>query len=332
MSQILSQNEIDSLLKGINDGEISPEFDISDESDEIMDYDLSNKDRIVRGRMPTLDIIHDRFVRMFRLSVSSVLRKVVDINVRSTELIKFGEFLNTLPVPSSLNLFRMHPLRGNAIMIMETRLVFTLIDILFGGTGELEVKSDGKDFTAIEQKITKKLIISALEDLHTAWRPVFPVQITYTRTEINPQFVAIVPHNEVVIVVTFDLEISKAPMTMTLCMPYSMVEPIRSQLQAGFQSDVNEMDIVTVNRFKSNLMDSEVMLSVELGKTLISVRNFLEFKTGDVVTLDQESEEPLPVKVENAVKFLGVMGSHKGMQSIKIKDMVYNPIGLEDFG
>ncbi|MCH7478717.1 MAG: flagellar motor switch protein FliM, partial [SAR324 cluster bacterium] len=149
MSSVLSQNEVDALLQGISGGE----FDVGDDEsqdygeEEVIPYDLTSQDRIIRGRMPTLEIIHDRFVRMFRLTLSSALRKVVDISVRSTELIKFGEFLKTLPVPSSLNLFRMSPLRGNAIMVLETRLVFTLIDLFFGGTGELEVKAEGRDFS-----------------------------------------------------------------------------------------------------------------------------------------------------------------------------------------
>ncbi len=197
MSSVLSQSEVDALLKGISGGE----FEVEQQEgggggdEEIIPYDLTSQDRIIRGRMPTLEIIHDRFVRLFRLTLSTALRKVVDISVRSTELIKFGEFLKTLPVPSSLNLFRMSPLRGNAIMVLETRLVFTLIDLFFGGTGELEVKAEGRDFSAIEQRMIKRVVISALEDLQQSWRPVFPVQITFSRSEVNPQFVAIVPHS-----------------------------------------------------------------------------------------------------------------------------------------
>ena len=124
------------------------------------------------------------------------------ISVRSTELIKFGEYIKTLPVPTSMNLFRMTPLRGNALMVFETRLVFTLVEMFFGGSGEVETKSEGRDFTEIEARMIKRVIISGLEDLQTSWRPVFPVQINYARTEVNPQFVSIVPHSEIVVVVT----------------------------------------------------------------------------------------------------------------------------------
>ena len=327
MSSVLSQNEVDALLKGISGGEFEVDDDAGDDfgEDEIIPFDLTSQDRIIRGRMPTLEIIHDRFVRMFRLTLSSALRKVVDISVRSTELIKFGEFLKTLPVPSSLNLFRMSPLRGNAIMVLETRLVFTLIDLFFGGTGELEVKAEGRDFSAIEQRMIKRVVISALEDLQGSWRPVFPVQITYTRSEVNPQFVAIVPHSEVVVVVTFDVEMGRAPMSITLCVPYSMIEPIRARLNAGFQSDQNEVDTTWINRFRTNLNSAKVEVTAELGRSEISVRKFLDLQVGDIVSLDQEVDDALAVTVEGIIKYKGFQGSYKGHQALKISELVFKP-------
>lgn len=331
MGSVLSQNEIDALLGVISGGDI----DVADQGggvgdEEIIPYDLTSQDRIIRGRMPTLEIIHDRFVRMFRLTLSSALRKVVDISVRSTELIKFGEFLKTLPVPSSLNLFRMSPLRGNAIMVIETRLVFTLIDLFFGGTGELEVKAEGRDFSAIEQKMIKRVVVSALEDLQTSWRPVFPVQITYTRSEVNPQFVAIVPHSEVVVVVTFDVEMGRAPMSITLCVPYSMIEPIRAKLNAGFQSDQNEVDTTWLNRFRSNLQMARVDMAVELGRAELQVRKFLNLKVGDIISLEQEVDKPLNITVEGITKYRGYQGSYKGHQAVKVTELIYNPPVLDE--
>ena len=332
MSQVLSQSEVDALLKGIEGGDMEEDFDMPDIDDNaVIPYDLTSQDRIIRGRMPTLEIIHDRFVRMFRITLSGALRKPVDISVRSTELIKFGEFLKTLPVPSSLNLFRMNPLRGTAIMVLETRLVFNLVDIFYGGTGELEVKAEGRDFTPIEQRLVKRVVISALEDLQTAWRPVFPVQISYQRTEINPQFVAIVPQSEVVVVITFDVEMGKAPMTLTICIPYSMIEPIRSKLDSGFQSDQTEEDTVWGNRFRENIREARINLKVELGKSDLTVSEFLKIKVGDILPLDQEVASPLDVKVEGVTKFRGFQGSYKGSQAIKISEKVYVPPATSEF-
>ncbi len=175
----------------------------------------------------SLNIVFERFCRVFRTTLSGGLRKAVDLRVRSTESIEYGEFLKTLPVPASLNLFRMNPLSGQGIMVLETRLIFNLVDIMYGGTGELEVKAEGRDFTAIEQKLVKRVAISALEDLQYAWRPVFPVQASYVRTEINKMFTAIVPNDEVVIVATFDVELTNnGPTTLTICIPYSMISPL----------------------------------------------------------------------------------------------------------
>ncbi len=325
MVSVLSQGEVDSLLRGISGGEFDNDAGFSsDETDAVL-YDLSTQDRIIRGRMPTLEIVHDRFVRMFRLTLSSALRKVVDISVRSTELIKFGEFLKTMPVPCSLNLFRMNPLRGNAIMVLETRLVFTLIDLFFGGTGESEIRAEGRDFSAIELRMIRRVVVSALEDLQQSWRPVFPVQITYTRSEINPQFVAIVPHSEVVVVTTFDVEMGRAPMSVVLCVPYSMIEPIRARLNTGFQSDQNEVDTIWLNRFRTNLEAAKVEVIAELGKAQMKVADFLKMQIGDLIELDQEVDKPLHMTIEGITKFLGYTGSYKGSQALKIDQLVYKP-------
>lgn len=331
MGAVLSQNEVDALLRGVS-GE---DFGLDDQEDdydpnEVVPFDLTAQDRIIRGRMPTLEIIHDRFVRLFRLTLSNALRKVVDISVRSTELIKFGEFLKTLPVPSSLNLFRMNPLRGNSIMVLETRLVFTLIDLFFGGTGELEVKAEGRDFTEIEQRMIKRVVISALEDLQNSWRPVFPIQINYTRSEVNPQFVAIVPHSEIVIVVTFDVEIGRAPMSITLCVPYSMIEPIRVKLNAGFQSEQDEKDNTWINRFKKNLDLTDIDMIVELGQTEITVRDFLNLQVGELLMLDTATNMPLDILVNGVKKFNGFQGSYKGQKAVRIHELIYVPPQVDE--
>ncbi|MGK5092681.1 flagellar motor switch protein FliM [Deltaproteobacteria bacterium TL4] len=325
MGAVLSQQEVDALLRGVAGDDMDVEEEDEYDPNEVVPFDLTAQDRIIRGRMPTLEIIHDRFVRLFRLTLSNALRKVVDISVRSTELIKFGEFLKTLPVPSSLNLFRMNPLRGNAIMVLETRLVFTLIDLFFGGTGELEVKAEGRDFTEIEQRMIKRVVISALEDLQSSWRPVFPIQINYTRSEVNPQFVAIVPHSEIVIVVTFDVEIGRAPMSITLCIPYSMIEPIRVKLNAGFQSEQDEQDNTWVNRFKKNLDKAYADVIVRLGTTEMSVKEFLNLQRGDLLPIKQAVSEPIDVLVNGVRKYRGYQGVYKGHKALSVKELLYIP-------
>jgi flagellar motor switch protein FliM len=336
MGSVLSQDEVDALLQGVAGDDVVSDSEGNDDEEydpeEVISFDLTAQDRIIRGRMPTLEIIHDRFVRLFRLTLSNALRRVVDINVRSTELIKFGEFIKTLPVPTSMNLFRMTPLRGNAMMVFETRLVFTLVEMFFGGSGDIDAKAEGRDFTEIEARMIKRVIISGLEDLQTSWRPVFPVQINYSRNEINPQFVSIVPHSEIVIVVTFDIEIGRTPMAITVCVPYSMIEPIRTKLNAGFQSEQDEKDNTWSNRFKQNLQKVHVEVVAKLGETEISVRDFLNLQKDDVLYLEHEVKDPISIEVNGVQKFTGFQGAYKGKKAINIDELIYEPVAVDDMG
>ena len=332
MGSVLSQEEVDALLQGVASDDVAGEKDDEEEYDpeEIVSFDLTAQDRIIRGRMPTLEIIHDRFVRLFRLTLSNALRRVVDINVRSTELIKFGEFIKTLPVPTSMNLFRMTPLRGNAMMVFETRLVFTLVEMFFGGGGDVEAKAEGRDFTEIESRMIKRVIISGLEDLQTSWRPVFPAQVNYVRSEVNPQFVSIVPHSEIVVVVTFDIEIGRAPMSIIVCVPYSMIEPIRTRLNAGFQSEQDEKDNTWSNRFKQNLQKVDVELIAKLAEMNISVRDFLNLQKNDVLYLEHETKTPISIEVNGVKKFTGFQGAYKGHKAVNIDELIYQPPEVDE--
>jgi len=322
MSKILSQDEVDALLRGMSGGEIEVETDQVAGEDGVITYDLTNQDRIIRGRMPTLEIINDRFARLFRASISAALRKVVDISTASIDMIKFGEFMRSLPVPTSMHIFRMEPLRGYAIMVIETRLVFNLVDSFFGGTGRSDIKIEGREFTHIENRITKKVVEMILSDLEQAWRPVFEVELIYARSEINPQFAVIVPPSDVVVVIKFDLEMEQVAGTVMVCIPYSTIEPIRNKLYAGFQSDQLEVDHEWMLRFKRQLGKALVNITVELGRTEITGRDLLGLKAGDVIQLDQDVSDAVLVKVEGVPKFKGVPGVVEGNQALKVTEWV----------
>jgi len=318
MSKILSQDEVDALLRGMSGGEIEVEADHIADQDGVIPYDLTNQDRIIRGRMPTLEIINDRFARLFRTSISGALRKVVDVSTTSVDMIKFGEFMRSLPVPTSLHIFRMEPLRGHAIMVIETRLVFNLVDSFFGGAGKSDIKIEGRDFTPIEQRVTKRVVEMALSDLEKAWRPVHDISLIYVRSEINPQFAGIVPPTDVVLVIKFDLEMEQGSGTIIACVPYSTIEPIRDKLYAGFQSDQLEVDYEWMRRFKSQLREAEVRISVQLGRTTITGRDLLQLKEGDVIQLNQSVADPIVAFVEGVPKFRGVPGTIEGNQAFKV--------------
>jgi flagellar motor switch protein FliM len=287
MSQILSQEEVDALLRGISGGQVETEQEEINDPSDVVTYDLTSQDRIIRGRMPTLEMTNEKFIRMFRTTLSSLMRKVVSVSTLAVDMIKFGEFLKTIPVPTSLHLFRMDPLRGNAIMVLESKLIFTLVDILFGGTGKEAYKVEGREFTAIENNLIKRVVLSAMADIEKAWKSVIEVKVSYQRAEVNPQFVQIVPPTDIVVVINFEVEVEYTTGILSVCIPYAMLEPVREKLHAGFQSEQLEVDKTWMNRFRDGLMKSKVDLVVELGSTEISGSEVVQLKKGDVIPLDQ---------------------------------------------
>ncbi|MBI3600579.1 MAG: flagellar motor switch protein FliM [Nitrospinae bacterium] len=322
MAQILSQEEVDALLRGVSDGEIETETEeVVDESG-VVTYDLTSQERIIRGRMPTLDIINQRFSRLFRNSLSAALRKVLDVSAVSTDTVKFGEFIKSLPVPASLHIFKMEPLRGFALLIAESKLVFALVDTFFGGTGSSAMKIEGRDFTTIEQRMIKKVVLMALEELEKAWKPVHNVNISFVRSEVNPQFAAIVPPTDVVVVIIFEIEMDQVSGTITVCLPYSTIEPIIGKLRAGFQSDQLEVDQMWIRRLRERMVEAQVDVMVELGRTKITSRDLMNFKAGDIIQLDNDVSDELIIKVEGVTKFKGYPGTTKGSKAVQVSSII----------
>jgi flagellar motor switch protein FliM len=237
-------------------------------------------------------------------------------------MLKFGEFLKILPVPTSLHLFKMEPLRGTGLIVVESKIIFMLVDVIFGGSGKEAFKIEGREFTAIENNIIKKIVIAALNDLEKVWQPLMEIKTSYQRSEVNPQFAHIVSPTDVVIVANFEIEVEYSSGMISMCLPYAMLEPIREKLQAGFQSEQMEVDKVWAERFKKSLADSPVDMAVELGTTTLSMRDVLHMKKGDVIPLDQYSTEPLKLSVEGVTKFYCSPGVYKGNQAVRI-------VGLE---
>jgi flagellar motor switch protein FliM len=318
MSNILSQEEIDVLLKGLSGGEIETDRAEQREPGDFIPYDLTSQDRIIRGRMPTFEMMTERFARLYRLSLSSLLRRVVGVSALSVEMMKFGEFLKTLPVPTSLHIFRMEPLRGSAIFVVESKVIFALVDILFGGSGQSSFKIEGREFTAIENRLIKRAVLSALTDFEKAWKSILDVKIGHQRSEINPQFAHIVPLTDVVVVVHFEIEMEYSSGIVSVCIPYSMLEPVREKLQAGFQSDALEVDREWANRFREGLMSSRVELIVELGRSEVSGKEIVDLKKGDVIMLDRYRVDPLDIFVEGVQKLTAFPGVYKGNSAIQI--------------
>lgn len=317
MSKILSQDEVDTLLRGLTGGEVEADSEILEDDSGIVAFDLSNQDRIIRGRMPVMEIINDRFARLATNALANAMRKRVDVNPISIDMSKFGDFMRSLPVPTSINIFKLDPLRGNAILVVDSRLVFALVENFFGGAGS-QPKVEGRDFTPIEQAIIQKVVKIALANLEDAWRPVHEVHVELIRSEINPQFAAIVPPSDVVVVVTFEVELENAIGSMIACLPYATIEPIRSKLYASFQSERLEVDHAWISRFKERLMETPVEVVVEFGKTQLSGRQLLSLKEGDIILLDTDAEDLLKAEVQGVRKFWGVPGNVKSNKAFQV--------------
>ncbi len=322
MGEVLSQGEVDALLRGVSEGEVETESDQPEEVSGVTPYDLTSQEKIIRGRLPTLDIINQMFSSLFRNTFSSMLRKAADVSTVSTDTIKFGEFLRSLPVPSSLHIFRMEPLRGHGLMVVESKLVFAIVDTFFGGTGSQEAKITGRDFSAIEIRMTKNVVLSALKDLEKAWKPVHAVSTNYVRSEVNPQFAAIVPPTDIVLVILFDIELENISGSITICLPYAAIEPIIPKLKAQFQSEEMEIDQVWVRRLRTELLQTEVEMVAELGVSDTTPGRLLEFKVGDTIMLGNDVTDPLFIKVEGVPKFKGFSGVSRGTKAVQVTEVI----------
>lgn len=317
MNKILAQDEVDALLRGLSGGEIESEMDIPQDDSGIVPFDLANQDRIIRGRMPVLEIVNDRFARLCTNALSNAVRKRVELNPISIDMTKFGDFMRSLPVPTSINIFKMEPLRGNAIIVVDSRLVFALVENFFGGSGS-QPKIEGREFTRIEQAIVDRVIRIALDNMEESWRPVHDVHLELVRSEINPQFAAIVPPSDVVVVITFEVELDTAIGSMVMCLPYATIEPIRSKLHASFQTERLEVDHAWVARLKERLMETPVELKVHFGDAKITGNQLLRLQEGDVLLLDTDTDDLLEITVSGVTKFWSLGGTVKANKAVQI--------------
>ncbi len=251
MSKVLSQEEVDALLKGLVDGEIEVEASQGDLGAGVTNYDFTSQERIIRGRMPTMEVINEHFARAFRISLSMILRRTVDIQTNFVQMLKFGEFLRSLPLPASFNIYKMDPMRGQSLLVVDSKLVFALVECFLGGSARTRFKIEGRDFTSIERRLIQKVVVMAFQDLEKAWAPVHQVKMNLVRVEINPMFVGVATPNDIMVISKFQIEMEQTEGFITVCMPYATIEPIKGKLYSGFQSEQLEQD----NRWTTRIQD-----------------------------------------------------------------------------
>ncbi|WP_085298109.1 flagellar motor switch protein FliM [Cognaticolwellia mytili] len=323
MSDLLSQDEIDALLHGVDDVEEEEVEESHAQAEGTSDYDFSSQDRIVRGRMPTLEMVNERFARHMRISLFNMMRRTAEVSINGIQMIKFGEYVHTLFVPTSLNMVRFRPLKGTALITMEARLVFILVDNFFGGDGRYHAKIEGREFTPTERRIVQMLLKIIFEDYKEAWSPVMDVSFEYLDSEVNPSMANIVSPTEVVVISSFHIELDGGGGDFHVALPYSMLEPIRELLDAGVQSDKEDTDMRWSKALRDEIMDVPVELSTKFLEVELSLQKIMDFKAGDIIPI--EMPDHITVLVENLPSFRAKLGRSRDNLALKIESKIKRP-------
>ena len=326
MSDLLTQDEIDALLHGVDD--VEEEDVVQGTAPGVTTFDFSSQDRIVRGRMPTLELVNERFARHMRISLFNMMRRTAEVSINGVQMLKFGEYVHTLFVPTSLNMVRFRPLKGTALITMEARLVFILVENFFGGDGRYHAKIEGREFTPTERRIIQMLLKLVFEDYKEAWAPVMDVEFEYLDSEVNPAMANIVSPTEVIVVSSFHIELDGGGGDFHVAMPYSMLEPIRELLDAGVQSDKGDTDLRWSKALRDEIMDVQVGLSTRLLQTDVSLRQLMDMKPGDIFPVIMP--ESLLVFVEDLPTFRAKLGRTHDKVAVRIVEKIKRPDSVKN--
>jgi len=315
---LLSQDEIDALLHGVDDGDVETEAGVDEPSGEAHGYDFSSQDRIIRGRMPTLEMVNERFARYFRISLFNFLRRSTEISISGIQMLKFSEYVHSLFVPTNINIVKIKPLRGSALFVFDPSLVFSIVDTYFGGSGRFHNKVEGREFTATEMRVIRIVLDMVFKDLMKAWEPVLKLEFEYTNSEVNPQFANIVSPTEIMVVSTIHLELEGGGGDIQFSLPYSMLEPIRELLDAGIQSDRGDSDEHWKNSLRGDIKTANVDLVGLLLKQEMQLRDVVDFQIGDVIPIDMPDK--IIIESGEMPLFKGKLGVSNGNFAVQLQE------------
>jgi flagellar motor switch protein FliM len=318
--QILSQDEVDALLQGITGESQTLEAEEEVPQDGVRNYDLASQERIVRGRMPTLEIINERFSRNIRLGLFNFIRKSPEVSIGSIKVQKYSAFLREIVVPTNFNVMAVRPLRGSGLIVCDPTLVFAVIDALFGGAGKYHTRIEGRDFSPTELRIITRLLHVITSEYKKSWHGIYPLELEYQRSEMQPQFATIATPSEIVVCTSFTLEIGDTSGTIHFCIPYSTLEPIRDVLFSSMQGDANEPDHRWVNLLKDEIQSATVELVAELATAPATVEQLLSFKPGDFIELDLHPD--IQAKVSGVPILDCHYGTSNGKYALKIDQLL----------
>jgi len=317
--QILSQDEVDALLQGITgESQKLEQEDVPKEG--IRDYNLAQQERIVRGRMPTMEIINERFARNIRVGLFNFIRKSPEVSIGGIKVQKYSAFLREIVVPTNFNIMAVRPLRGSGLIVCDPTLVFAVIDALFGGTGKFHTRIEGRDFSATEQRIIRRLVDVITEEYKKAWKGIYPLELDYQRSEMQPQFATVATPSEIVVCCSFTLEIGDTSGTIHFCIPYATLEPIRDILFSSIQGDSAEPDRRWVKLLTQQIQSAEVELVAELGHAPATVEQLLALKPGDFIELDLE--KIIKAKIDGVPVFECYYGTSDNKYALRVEKLL----------
>lgn len=320
MEKILTKEEIDSLLTEIFAGRIEPDEELSKPQGGVCVYDIFSSEHKVL--VPNLDVIYDSFIRYNRVTLSNRLRRIVEIKKIKAQPYKFDEFLQTLPSPVCMAIYKMDPLKGAAMISMDSDLVFTIVNCILGGTGSPSISSENRLFTSIELRLMEKIVKDVLADMEKAWVHVEAVRMSLLRMEMNPRLVTIVPSEYQIMTMSLEIQVEEFKGEMVFAIPYMTIDPIRDKLKTGTQFDVMAVDPQWAHRLSSELLEAPLELMVELGGSCITLEDLVNLRPGDTIMLDRDSRSDLVVKIEGISKYMAAPGVRYGNKAVQITDIV----------
>jgi len=323
MSDFLSQDEVDSLLRGVT-GEAATDNEEEEDKSAERPYNVASNERIVRGRMPTMEVINERFARMLRVSMFNLVRRTAEVSVGQVRVVKFVDFIRNLVLPTNMNLVQAKPLRGNALFIFDPNLVFMVVDTMFGGDGRFHTRVEGREFTQTEHRIIQNILAAVFEAYTKAWEPVYPLEFEFVRSEMNPQFANIATPNELVVVSTFEIDFNEVGGAVNICLPYSMIQPIRELLFSAMQGDHLSEDQNWNKMMARQIKSAEIELVAVLGEAKLNVEELMKVRVGDILPLIVTDN------IQALVNGVPVMeckyGVFNNQYSIKVEKMLSNVV------
>jgi flagellar motor switch protein FliM len=312
--EVLSEEEKDALMAGVNSGEVGGNAAVKD--GEAVPYDLISQDRIVRGRLPVLEKINERLIRQLQQGFEKMLKRPVDVSVAELRTVKVSDYIHALDIPMSLNFVHVDPLPGEALFVFDPYLVYSIVDFYFSGTGQQQGRVEGRDFTPTETRVIRLALDSVFLGLKDAWEQVLAVECKYLKSESNPQFSCMATSREMMVVSSFQLGFGDVGGVLDICLPFTMIDPVRGLLDGGRQKSKLDIEKIWLTNLQQKVQEATVEIYGTIADTEVSLRDVFNLHAGDVIPVSMP--EQVTLKVDGVAMFSGRFGVHKGHNAVKV--------------